>query len=329
MNAFPFIKKLLIFTAGLVPIVGVLAVYTYRSDIRLHGFRSMPTNNFSNSISFNALVQNLHETNKINELEFLVLGSSMALNNVSAEMMEDSLHLKTYNFSSWGTKGPGLLRIIENIDFSNCRQVLLPFGNQDLNDSIQFEINNLPLINTYLRNSNNWVSQAEAFFYKFNFNNFLDTWKVRSRDLYKTNTYTSLKYGRCGSVLLDSTEFEISAKRYERYFDTTGFSSFFTNINSLHALLAKKNVTLTLVYLPWRDDLITPGRQQANNNVVAALKAKFGKHFINLNNLKIDKSLFCDGSHLFRPGAEMLTRNIIDSIRGNKKETLLVTGLNK
>lgn len=89
MIASSFLKKLLLFSAGLLPLIVAVTIYNFRRDISLHGFESMPTNSFSNSISFNSQVQHLHEVGKIDSVQLLVLGSSMALNNISAEMIED------------------------------------------------------------------------------------------------------------------------------------------------------------------------------------------------------------------------------------------------
>lgn len=310
-----FIKQLLLFLSGLLVIVILITLFIYREDIGRNGFKSMPTNNFSNSISFNSQIQHLHSLHRTKETEFLVLGSSMALNNIAAELIEDSIQQKTYNFSSWGLKSQKLLEIVQTIEFEKCRTVLIPFSNQDLYDSAHFDIKDLELVNNYLNSKNTAWYKAAAFLYNFNFSDFRKNWSLRSKDLYRLNTYSSLSFDSCGSVLINTTGFVFSKKRNERYFDTTGFTAFMQNITAIKSLLNKKNISFKLAYMPWRDDLITPERESANNAIASILHRTFKDEFIDLHNLKLEKALFCDGTHLFKDGAKIITRNIIDSLK--------------
>jgi hypothetical protein len=308
-------KKLFVFSIGLLLVIIGVTLFTYREDITKNGLKTMPTNNFSNSISFNAQVQRLQELDKIKKVQFLVLGSSMALNNIAAEMIEDSIKQSTYNFSSWGVKSEMLVRIMKSIEFEKCKTVIVPFSNQDLYDSVHFDVKNFDFINNYLNSSNATVYNLAGFFYNFNFNEFRQNWKIRTADLYRTNSYSSLQFDSCGSVLIDTTAFVVSKKRNDKYFDTTGFTDFMKNMVVLKSILASKDISLKLVYLPWREDLITPEREKANDAVATVLHGTFDEDFIDLHNLNLDTSLFCDASHLFKDGAKIITKHVIDSLR--------------
>src|ERR1700749_2687819 len=92
----------------------------------------------SNSVSYNAKAAQASQSSKFSHAKLLLIGSSMTLNNVSAELLEDSLKVPTYNFSAWGMKLDELSGLVQpqneyvytNISFIDLQkdQVIKKYG---------------------------------------------------------------------------------------------------------------------------------------------------------------------------------------------------------
>ncbi len=306
-----FFRKFIIFFIGFIPIGALVLVARYYKEFKKSGVQVMPTNNLSNSISFNAKIQHFHEHYNCSQIELLIIGSSMSLNNVSAKKLQNALHLKTYNFGSWGFKSDNDLKFLKKTNFPNCRKVLIAFNNYDFTQS-EPEYN-IGLTAYYLNKKP--LAAPFAFLNKFNIEAFRNDWEYRSVYLFRSNIYESLMFDECGSVMFEDSDFAIDPKRYEQYVDSDSFDFFHHNMDDLKMFLARKNIQLILAYLPWRKDLLTEQRLTKNDSLANILKADFGNNFIDLHRLDIDTALFCDAGHVFKQGAELITRHLIDSLR--------------
>lgn len=305
-------KKFFLKLGALLLLIGIVLLAVFR--VRYSGYNSqfVPLNHLSNSICYNGNFQNLAQNAALKDEEFLVMGSSMSLNNVSGEMIGDSFHCKAYNLSSWGFRSDKLIDFFKTVPLPSCKKVVVAFNNIDfgINYGAHYDF---PLTNRYISGGafDKWL----AFVRTFNFLEFDRTFVERKISMPRNDKYFALGYDRYGSILLDTAHFKIDQYRYFSYTDTAGFDVFYHNVQLLKKQLDERGIRLYLVYLPYRRDLLTTERKNQNDYVAAQMRTVLPDNFIDLHSVGFRKELYADAAHFFRQGAEALTSTIIDSLK--------------
>jgi len=230
-------------------------------------------------------------------------------------MMADSLQCNAYNLSSWGFRSGPLLEFFSTVPLARCRRVVVAFNNIDfgINQGVKFDFG---LTKSYV--GGNSFDKLFGFLKTFNFMRFDQDFQERKAGMLANNAYFSLDFDKYGSVLLNPEHFKIDTFRYYSYTDTAGFNIFIDNMRALKTLLDSHNIRLSLVYLPYRRDLLTPERESHNNYVADRIREALPDNFIDLHSLSVDKGLYADAAHFFKGGAGVITQNIIDSLKRQK-----------
>jgi hypothetical protein len=266
--------------------------------------RSLALVRVSNSICYNSNIQNLGFNKDINKIEFLIMGSSISLNNLSAKMIEDSLGRKTYNLSSWGFPVTRAIDFFNTIHLQNCRNVLVAFNNIDFvdNPDIKYDFK----LSKYFLQENKLVKLL-VILKTFNFFQFDNDTKYKDSTVQRS----PLDFGAHGSALLDPVRFPRDDHKLPVFKDTTGFQMFYKHLLQLKALLKENNCTLSLLYVPYRAGMLSKEQFLNNDWAAAQLKTGFGKEFIDFHRREIADSLYWDGSHLYKDGAIQLTKMML------------------
>ena len=275
-------------------------------------FNNFPKNNVSNSSSFRAKLDYTISRNYLKNCSFLISGSSMSLNNISGKIIQKRTHENVYNISSFGTKPiqtAGLLK--SNLVGHQIKYLLIAFNNCDFGNS-NFNID-YSASNVFV--NGNSIKRCWIFLETFNMVTFFSDLNDRTRFSNIVNSYKSLSFDETGSIQFDRKGFIINKERWESYYDTTGFKTFFNNTIELNGLCKENNITLFLIYLPFRSDLLSEERKRQNTIVSNKLELQFGCSFFDLSNVSLSADDYCDGIHFFKEGAENITNIILDSFQ--------------
>jgi hypothetical protein len=284
-------------------------------NFRKSGFRDMPLNNVSNSGSFKAKLDHMISAPNYENCTFLVGSSSMSLNNISGQILSERTGETVYNMSSWNLKPDQLIPFFELMKKDKIRHVLLTFNNWDFGKEV-FKID-FDATCDFL--NGNKLQRCWTFMDKFNIKTFSRDWNMYSSFSHTNNNYNTLNFDEYGSVQFDTAGFVIDSGRWNAYLDTTGFTYFLQKIEQFDSICKKENIDLHLVYLPAREGLLKEENVIQNRHVSEVLRSRFNGAYTDMQELKIPTEEFADGIHLFKAGAERLTRAIADSLYGPGK----------
>jgi hypothetical protein len=305
-----FITKLFLIFIG---ISLTLLLKNYK-DIKNLNFSAFPKNNLSNSVCFRAKIDHLVKSANFKNCTFLIAGSSMSLCNISGQTILNKTKECVYNFSAWGTKPNQIVELLNIIEKRKIKYLLVAFNNVDFGDdayNIDFKSTNLFINSCSLVRY--WLLIKE-----FNYPTFSDDVAYRNKHSNINNEYESLNFDNTGTIQFEQKKFIIDSTRWKQYKDTIGFSIFHKGITRLHTLCKSRNIELIIVYLPFREDLLNENYKMQNRIISKILKSDFNNNFIDLHNMDIPSSKFCDGTHFFKDGAIYVTNIVLDSINIKK-----------
>jgi hypothetical protein len=275
----------------------------------------------TNSISFDAKVRDIKEQ-KINQADFMALGSSITLNNLSSAVMKDSLNMSFFNFSSWGLQINDIYNLaVHYVPEYKPKYLLICSSVTDFENA-----GNPASISNYL-NTNDYIRRhAETYFYIKNYNSVLDI-RDRKRTLDKlksdSKSYDYLGFDEGGGVLLNIPRDKISALRWNLQ---GGFPTDFTNrqyreLDSLGNYLNGHHIVFIFVQTPIKK-LYTDGAgegRMVNSHFNTCKTIVEQRHGVYLN-FNADKefsgdSLFADQFHLTAEGATFFTKELAHHLK--------------
>lgn len=292
-------------------LIVISLIATNYKNYSKNGFKNMPRNNVSNSVGFNAKMDFIVKSDNFNESTFLIAGSSLSLNNISGELIAQRTNEKVFNISSFGFKSSTqLVKLLDILHLKQLKTILIGFNNTDFGYSSP-EIN-YKLTDQYLNSSR--FARTFSLIRNFNIISFSNDWELRNAVSDISNDKTSLNFDKTGSVLLNSKGFSIIKITEVGLVDTTGLNNFITNTQILKNECTKRGISLILVYLPSKFDLLSRNNIIQNNIAAQKLSIKFGQIFYDLHKVKLPENYFYDGAHMFKEGADSITNLILDSL---------------
>lgn len=309
-----FTIKITLLISGSFILVCLLALFPHREDIIKNELKNMPKNNISNSISFKAKLDHMVNSEKLDNCDFLIVGSSMSLNNISGNLIEEKTGYKVYNIASWGLIPKQIFNLLTTIHLNKINKIVLFFNNDDFGDG-EFKINYTD-VGRYLYGGS--LIKSYLFLKHLNMQTFYEDWKIRENFYDKDYAYQSLKFDKTGTTNLKKRGFVINSVRWNKVHDTTGFYFFHQYLIKIDSLCKSKKIEFYAVYLPVREGLKTQISKEKNNAIALSIRTKIN-HFYNFNSFTVSDSLFCDGTHMFNEGAEFITKHFLDSLHYNSK----------
>ncbi|GAB3929245.1 hypothetical protein [Larkinella terrae] len=306
-----FIGKL-VFHGAICLIITVFLVYggyIRETGTKVPDFSEIPTNFISNSVCFNSKLDHLKSNAELKNTNCIILGSSISLNNVDAELLSQKNRLSTYNLSSWGLKPYQAFQFLKSMeDKISPSYLIVTFNNADFGRDDK-EIKYSTIYN-YLFN-NSLLTRIESFMAHFNIRDFMSDWAMRSNFAKRDNVYQSLRFDSHGSILLNSNNFQYSPGIQPlTYRDTTGYLAFQTGIDSIASFCKKRQIRLLLVHSPWKRDVLSPEKNSQIHSISTRMKNRYRNSFLDLSNLSISDHLYVDGGHLYKKGAAIVTSEI-------------------
>ena len=265
----------------------------------------------SNSLSFNAKSSFLYKNSKrLKESKYVVLGSSMSLNNIDGLYLEKELNEKVINLASWGMK---INDFEELLSFVNPEsEIIINISFTDFGRAWIGKYSNFPI-----------GDQNEILNKALNFRTFreqvVDIDKCTSTSSNKE--YTCLNYDSTGSVMLDKENLVVSPRRWEndREPPTTSDIDYF--IDKLNIFKGHK---VYVFFSPERNKYKTKIKEKILSDLEVALKKRYTDVlFFNNYHLNYSDSEFADCYHLNDLGARKYSELIFNQINASKLNSFL------
>ena len=275
---------------------------------------------FSNSISYDAKLNFIHNQDLLNGADTIIIGSSMGLSDISGLTLEKSKKInKVANISSWGMNTSEILELFEIIDLSNVKYVI--YGAQYLDfccDKKSIKINDREikkflkgdfLIKPYIKTANKIILDLDDYI-KYD-SKYMDHRK-----------YQNLDFDLAGDALYASKNFNIEKDRWNHFeFQATGFSdNSFKDLIKIIKKCNSKHIKFFLVIPPVRKKVLKSNKGQEKIfksfiDKVSFLSKKYSFIYINMNNLlDLDDSNFVDSIHLNEKGATKVSKEILKKL---------------
>ena len=263
-------------------------------------------NFFNNSICSNVKSGFiLRNEKKYNESQIIIIGSSLSLNNLGAEMIEDSTKLSTFNVSSWG------MRINEFEDFKiwdSNKIILSTISFVDLLGTDFIKKSGYPFTNNKAIETYNIVSDFNTYI-----NQIFDVRKLLVSD----SGPFPLKLDKCGSVLVHNTFNEKASKNVinvDKSSYTPLIDSFVMKLQKIEANHFRKH-KLIIAFSP----NARSSYSKEKSDLVRLLENKIKKScpdvlFLNKYELNYPDSYFGDERHFNYLGAQQFTNEIIKDL---------------
>lgn len=310
-----FLNKVLLHSLLLGSLITSIVVGRYLNALQNTklDFSALPTNFISNSACFNTKLEHAKEKNRLKQAKLLILGSSVALNNVSGPRISAWFKEPVYNLSSWGLKPRESFEMLKQ--FGNdlpIKHLIIPFNHTEF--STDAKTIDYKQVHEYFY-SEGTLKNAQFYLANFTLDGFIKDWSMRTNYLHRSNVNFSLKFDESGAIVQRPKQFFFAKDGLPlAYQDTTGFQQFTVAIDSIKRFCDARHVTLTLVYLPWRKDILTPRNSKQVESVANHLSARYPQNFVNLSGLPVASQHYFDAGHMFENGATVVTRALLDSI---------------
>jgi hypothetical protein len=294
--------------------------------------------NFSNKyplpiidhISFDAKAKFIRDHVDTNEIDTIVVGSSLALNNVAGVVLEKKSKKCKHvlNLSAWSIDAPQVEQLLELVeDFPKLERIIYSGQFTSFNFGNRFKRFDTEFIKKYILNTLNPVAYASFVMNACKDISFCKNREKEWEEKYMDNTnFGYLNFDHTGSAPLHIYGKDIIKSRWTK---TDGATQ---NPNALKALrrMAKKaqekKIYFYLVGQPYRQAQIDKHPHIQNIMKIFPKNMKklldpFGGVFLNVHdNLHLSDDYFADRSHLNDKGSEASSEEIAKFIDQNENK---------
>ena len=276
---------------------------------------------FSNSISYDVKLNFLRNSNFLEGTNTLVIGSSMALNNIDGPDIEEEVSKvsKIANLASWGLQTSEVLQLIKLINLDEIKYVVFSTQYLDFEEARRSKIDDAE-VKSYLNNEfilSPYVTTLTSI--PTNISNYFNY----SSTYLDPHKYTYLDYDKTGGSNIDLTKNEIDKERWDnrtkvKYkLDEACFTAF----SELSLLLKEKGIKLIVLTTPYRKAIMEDNTNLPDiyNQYVQKLevlaKTDGFTYFNTHDSLNLDDSYFIDALHLNKKGSKLVSDEIIKILK--------------
>lgn len=311
------IFKILLFFSMMFIVISMI-FYTFY----LIGGNDLPAPNYSNSISFNEKMDFIRHKD-LNKIEYIVLGSSMSLNNIDSEIMIEKFGENYLNLASWGFKFSDIELFLQNMlgYFPNLKSVIISSNLMDYSDIRLVEI----IINyPNLKRSLEYFPGIFSYFIDLDIKYLLNNSRGNEGRKSNISFYQSLDFDEYGGVVLNIPPDNIDEKRWVKNLNDYRVSKYqIEKLNGVIDVLKQKQIKLYITFSPLRPGSQTLEEHEKYEIQIKKIENELAKRdveFINCNSIyPWNDSLYVDYAHLNKKGTEIYTDLILNFI--NKQTT--------
>lgn len=272
----------------------------------------------SDSISFDAKAYELKRVN-LKHTEVIVVGSSVALNDLNTKIIKENIPLSYYNFGAWSLQVDDDYKMLKHyVAKYKPRYVLFPSTMHDFSSdpdpSLPYDID--------------LGDQALGYYYIKNFANLNEIIKRKSAlalSRKDNNRYDCLLFDDGGGVELQLTKDNISQKRLKMdigEFPTKNTPDAYKSLTEMASFLKNNRVKLIFIQTPYNSYFVKTPQLKENVNAhfekCRTIVENSGGAYLNYHDFfaSADSGMFVDPSHLSGQGSKVLTRKIVKDLQG-------------
>ena len=278
----------------------------------------------TNRISLDAKLKFIKDNIDKKQIDTIVVGSSIGLNNVRGEVLQKDcreckhvLNLSVYEASPLEVED--VLKLV-NL-FPNLKRVLYSAQFPDFAEASRFSNYDPDIIETYLDGKFTPISKISFLFHMCQniFFCIQREWDFRHKHSHN-NQFGYLGFDKTGSVPLHIYGKDIIKSRWEQPHWTKQSPENYQALSRIAQKLKKEHIGFYFVIQPYRKPMLEqyPQLQKALSSFsekTRQITKKSGGNFLNLNEtLPLDDSNFADRSHLNDKGSAMATKAIAEFI---------------
>lgn len=309
------------YTLGFVGLAFVLVVLLER-------YTDMPLR-FTKSISYDIKIKFAKEQLADNRYDTLVVGSSMALNNVDAGVLEssDAVH-RVLNLSSWGMATSECLQLLQMLDLSGVKYVVHAAQYFDYVGELDKVLDERELtryfnggwaLKTYFQN----ISRLPQ-----NLWDYVDL----GNEYGDRRTQAYLGFDDSGGVNFERDGFLINKRKWEEIPPVPAVpvgEGYFKHLLAMQQFLSGKGIQLVVVTPPFRQNLLAQSEEFrtfffAHKDYLERLSRRNGFLYVDAHDrLGLDDQFFVDASHLDAVGAHRMSELLVDTLERSEVTTVL------
>lgn len=309
------------YTLGFVGIAFAVVVVLER-------YSDMPLR-FTKSVSYDFKIKFAKEQLADKRFDTLIVGSSMALNNIDADVLEasSSVH-KVLNLSSWGMATSECLQLLQMLDLSGVKQVVHSaqyfdyVGEVDKvldEDELAQYLNGGWVLKTYFQN----ISRLPQ-----NVWDYLDF----GNEYGDSRTQAFLHFDDSGGVNFERDGFLINQRKWQEIPAIPAVplgDEYFKHLLAMQRFLAEKGIQLVVVTPPFRQELLAQSEEfreffAAHKDYLEQLSRSKGFLYVDAHaQLGLDDRFFVDASHLDSVGARRMTELVVDTLEHSEITIIL------
>jgi len=273
---------------------------------------------FSNSISYDSKLEFIKKNNLVDGADTLIVGSSMALNNVNGITLETNsnrIH-KVINTGSWGLEPLRILELLKSFNLHEIKYIIYSIQYTDFSQDWKKTIYHQSDVSNYLKN--NFIFRPYAKRFTSMLSDF-DEYNHLDETFHIPNRYKSLLFDRTGSVPLDINKNNIIKTRWEgiNYLKDPVLKTSLRNLVKIVYLAQRFNIKIIIARPPIRPAVVKSiphlkEKIDAFNTSLYDLAKR--KKFIYINSAEklhtTDKD-YVDFEHLDTEGTILYTNAII------------------
>jgi hypothetical protein len=268
----------------------------------------------TNSFSFDAKLEELRNK-RPGRLDVVLLGSSLTLNNVSSQAIDEVLgpQRRTFhNMSAWGLTPTDMEALgYMYVERHQPQTVVICTSTEDFDGRSGLDMQARPILEAYMDGT--WKGW---YFMRFPLVARIKEWKENINvNSVQDSLYTSLMYDAHGGVALRMTPTSISKKRLDQpfHYSAKHEEEQYDALDRFSHWLKERGVRLVLVRTPVRRMYSSGPVAQAvfaeHARRCAELMRRDGHTFIDRMDLPMEDAWFVDVNHLGAEGAYVFTRS--------------------
>ena len=291
-------------------IIPIIILYTV-----LYYFGYLPI--LSDSISFDAKAYELRKL-KLKQVDIIVVGSSIALNDLNSKIIKENFTQSYFNFGVWNLQiGDDYPLLKHYIIKYKPRYIILPITMHDFTSvpdaSLPYNIDlgDQPLGYYYIKNFANLFEIIKR-------KNALD---LSTKD---NNRYDCLVYDNYGGVELHLTKESISAIRLKDFigmFPNQNTPTAYKSLADIAVFLKKNKVKLISLQIPNSPSFVNTAQLQHNVDAhflkCKAIVEDNGGVYLNYHDFfgAADTGMYVDPSHLSGAGSKVFTQKLVKDLK--------------
>ena len=276
----------------------------------------------TNRISFDAKIGFIKQNINLNNIDTIIVGSSIGLNNVQGEVLEKySKEAKgVLNLSVYEATPPQIKQVLELTPlFPNLKRVIYSAQFSDFAYAGKLKDYDSKFLIDYISN-NLSIKESIKFYFKSCQNIFFcikRQWNW-DREYQQSNHFTYLGFDKSGSVPLEIYGNDIIQSRWKNPHRDRQSIDAFRALDKITEYLNKKDINFIFVMQPYRSPLVKnykhlkPTMQKFKQKVDVILNKNTGL-FLDLHNmLNLKDEYFADRSHLNSKGSLVSSKAIAE-----------------